>query len=116
MDVGMYDMLKTFVVGNTPKTDSLKIFSRVKLSAESVLRLIRVFYTFLIFSVPAIIALLAYRISDMAIPFIPVIYSVIYVTTAGLLSRTHAHGVVEGRHERIASNPVHFHRTLYNLC
>src|SRR5947209_7375177 len=46
----------------------------------------------------------------------PMLYAVLFLIVASLLSLPHQKGVVPGRFPRKLSHPVYFHRRLYGLC
>jgi len=46
----------------------------------------------------------------------PILYTLVYVVVAGLLSLPHQDAIVAGRFPRQLGHPIYFHRRLYGLC
>jgi acetyltransferase-like isoleucine patch superfamily enzyme len=79
-------------------------------------------YLLLIFGAPFAICVSLYEQAPspsfrlLALFVMPILYSVLYLLIAALLSLPHQRAIVAGRFPRDVGHPVYFHRRLYGLC
>jgi len=78
-------------------------------------------YLTLIFGIPCAVLVGSWMISPVWVKPIlallaPLVYSLLFCASAGLLSTPHRKGIISGKFPRDVRHPVYFHRRLYGLC
>jgi carbonic anhydrase/acetyltransferase-like protein (isoleucine patch superfamily) len=79
-------------------------------------------YLLSIFGVPFAICASLYLFAPslsfrlLVLVVMPILYSILYLLIAALLSLPHQRAIVAGRFPRDVGHPIYFHRRLYGLC
>src|SRR5688572_8934581 len=79
-------------------------------------------YLLLIFGAPFAISASLYLFAPslsfrlLALLVSPMLYAILYLLMAALLSLPHQSAIIAGRFPRDVSHPIYFHRRLYGLC
>ncbi len=79
-------------------------------------------YLTIIFGAPFALCGTLYEIANtsslrlLTLIFAPLLYSVLFLSLAALLSLPHQSSIIAGRFPRDVNHPVYFHRRLYGLC